>query len=441
MRAVKLLPIVLFLFAQAAWAATPVAGAQPIFSRSDPAPPELDFGHESPPWSDVADLQVISPETNLERWVTQANAGRARAATIAGRYWLERIPQDPQNCAKAIEWLQKADTLGSNEAAGWLGHVYRRFDCPQRDLKIAVQWLRKAVPLMTFGAAGDLRDIYAQEGTPEYDAQQAYVYARVAAPEAGVTGSAPEAQASEAALGDKLPAGQRKSATDAAAKLLADIDRRRLALRAAPGEEKLKPQASGSGWAVSLVAYDDLRECAANTAGNCKGVRRMAYFDAVNRGEEYLRCKLALDHRDFGTGKPATHTRETLLPPKSTRRIIVGRVGETGGDDLRVQCAPVAGLAADVSAGRCKATATGVPAVSDFYPAASRARGDEGRVLLYAFLDQKDGHAAIVELMGSSGFPDLDQAGVKMGSYMAFHTDCERGYLPFAVAFRLKEGN
>jgi hypothetical protein len=49
--------------------------------------------------------------------------------------------------------------------------------------------------------------------------------------------------------------------------------------------------------------------------------------------------------------------------------------------------------------------------------------------------------AAIVELMGSSGFPDLDQAGVKMGSYMAFHTDCERGYLPFAVAFRLKEGN
>jgi TonB family protein len=423
-------------------AATPVAGPQPIFSRSDQPPGELDPGHESLPWADVADLQPGDAEANLERWTAQANAGRARAATIVGRYWLERIPQDPQNCAKAIDWLQKADKLGSNEAAGWLGHAYRRFDCPQRDLKIAAGWLRKAVPLMTYGAAGDLHDIHAAEGTPEYDAVLAYTYARVAAPEVELTQAASELQTRQASLLEKLDAAQRKSATETAEKLLADLDRRRLAMRAAPREERLKASASGSGWAVGLVAFDDLRECAANTTGNCRGVRRLAYFDTQNRGAEYLRCKLTLEHREFATGKPATLTRETLLPPQSTRRLVAGRVGEvTGARDLRVECAPIAGLAADVAAGKCKAVTTGVPSVADFYPPGSRRRSEEGRVLLYVWLDKKEGQPAIVELMGSSGFPELDQAGVKMGTYMAFRSDCDYGYLPFAVAFRLQDVN
>jgi hypothetical protein len=441
MRAVKTLAVVFLLLAQLAWAAEPASGPPPIFSRSDPPPGAFDPGHLSPPWPDAADMQEATAESNLERWALQANAGRARAALITGRYWLEQVPRDPQNCAKAIEWLQKADKLGSNEAAGWLGHVYRRFDCPQRNLATAATWLRKAVPLMTFGAAGDLRDLYSQADAPEHDAQQAYVYARVAKPEAEVTGDTTSAQSTEAALGDKLGASQRKSATEEADKLLAAIDRRRAALTTAPREEKLKSQASGAGWNVGVVAFDDLRECAANTADNCKGVRRLAYFDAANRGDEYLRCKFSLDHREFGTGKLATLERETLLPPKSTRKLVAGRVGEVGGNaDLRVACAPVAGLAADVTAGKCKANATGVPSAADFYPPASRARGEEGRVLLAVFIARKDGHADIVELMGSSGFPDLDAAGVRMGSYMAFHTDCERGYMPIAVSFRLAEG-
>ena len=103
-----------------AWAAEPASGPPPIFSRSDPPPGAFDPGHLSPPWPDAADMQQDTAESNLERWVLQANAGRARAALITGRYWLEQIPRDPQNCDKAIEWLQKADKLGSNEAAGWL---------------------------------------------------------------------------------------------------------------------------------------------------------------------------------------------------------------------------------------------------------------------------------------------------------------------------------
>jgi TonB family protein len=434
--------LLLLILNSATWAATPVSGNQAPFSRSDQVPGAVDPGNETLPWPDTADLQSGTAEANLERWTAQANAGRARAATIIGRFWLERIPENQENCAKAIEWLQKADKLGSNEAPGWLGHVYRRFDCPQRNLATAAEWLRKAVPLRTYGAAGDLLDIYGAEGTPEYDVTQAYLYSRVATPEVALTPAATELQERQAALLGKLDEAQRKSAGEAADKLLADIDRRRLAMSAAPSEEKLKASASGSGWNVGLVAFDDLRECAANTTRNCRGVRRLAYLDAQNKSAEYQRCNFTLDHREFATGNLATLTRETLLPPKSTRRLIMGRVGEVANSrDLRGECKPIPGLAANVAAGKCKAVTTGVPSVADFYPPGSRRRNEEGRVLLYVWMDKQEGQPAIVELMGSSGYPELDQAGVKMGSYMAFRSECDYGWLPFAVGFRLQDVN
>jgi TonB family protein len=185
-----------------------------------------------------------------------------------------------------------------------------------------------------------------------------------------------------------------------------------------------------------------LRECAANTANNCRGVRRLAYLDAENKTAEFLRCKYTLDHREFATGKLATLTRETLLPPQAKRRLAIGRVGEVANSgDLRAECAPIQGLAANVAAGKCKAVTTGVPSVADFYPPGSRRRNEEGRVLLYVWMDKKEGQPAIVELMGSSGYPELDQAGVRMGTYMAFRSDCDYGWLPFAVGFRLKDVN
>jgi TonB family protein len=243
-----------------------------------------------------------------------------------------------------------------------------------------------------------------------------------------------------AALEQGLDARQKKSATDLADKLLADIRTRRAVMTAAPREEKLKPSASGGGWSVGLLAFDELRECAANTAGNCKGVRRTVYFDAANTGAEYLRCKLALDHRDFAVGTQAKSERETLLPPRSSRRLYAGRAGEiSGSQDLRVSCTPVTGLAANVAAGKCRVTTVGVPSISDFYPPGARRRNEEGRVLVNVWMDRKEGNPALVELKETSGFRELDAAGVKMGSYMAFKGDCDQGYASVAIAFRLAD--
>jgi TonB family protein len=426
------------------FASGPLAADQPIFTASDPVPGAVDPGYEALPWPDAADTQSSEGTSPLDRWTKQAEAGRARAAAIVGRYWLERVSQEPEknqeNCAKAIEWYTKAEKLGSNEAAGWLGHLYRRFDCPQRNVKVAIEWLRKAVPLMSYGAASDLSAIYSAADAPEHDAMLAYAYARVAAASGEFPADDAEAQGRVATLEQGLDARQKKSAAELADKLLAGLQQRRAAMTAAPREEKLKPAAAGSGWTVGLVAFDELRECAANTAGNCKGVRRNAYYDAANTGAEYLRCKLALDHRDFALGTKVTNEREFLVPPRATRRMFGGRIGEVAGSqDLRVSCTPLAGLAANVAAGKCRVTTTGVPSVADFYPPASKRRNEQGRVVLNVWMDKKEGNPAIVELKESSGFPDLDRAGVLMGTYMAFRGECEQGYTTVAVSFRLQD--
>lgn len=433
------LPLLLLFATGLAQPADQAAPDRAIFAHSDLLPGAVDPGYESLPWPDDADVQSGPNEVPLERWTTQAEAGRARAAAIVGRYWLEHIAESPENCAKAIDWYTRADKLGSNEAPGWLGHLYRRLDCPQRNLKTAIGWLRKAVPLATYGAAADLFAIFGDTTTPEADAALAVAYGRVAA--AGNEFPAgDDSQTRLAALEQGLDARQKRSASELADKLLADIARRRAAMTAAPGEERLKVGASGAGWKVNLIAYDELRECAANTVGNCRGVRHTVYFEAANETSEYLRCKLALDHRVFAIGTVNTNQRETLLPPHFSRRVFAGRAGEISGpQDLRVSCAPVAGLAANVAAGKCRFTTTGVPSVADFYPPGAKRRNEEGRVVLNFWMDQREGHPSLVELRESSGFPELDMAGVKMGSYMAFKGDCDQGYTSVAIAFRLAD--
>ncbi|HUQ11611.1 MAG TPA: TonB family protein [Steroidobacteraceae bacterium] len=430
-----LLPSLLLVFTSLALAAD-----QTIFATSDESPGAVDPGFQALPWADDADLQSPAEGTPLDRWTKQADAGRAKAAAILGRVWLERVAENPENCAKAIEWFTKADKLGSNEAPAWLGHLYRRFDCPQRDVKVAIDWLRKAVPLVSFGAAADLTNIYSDASAPEKDPLLAYAYARVAAESHEFADDDPATPGRVAALEQALDAGQERTATDLAYKLLADVSRRRALLTAAPREEKLKAATSGKGWTVSLVAFDELRECAANTAANCRGVRRSAYFDAVNKGAEYLRCNFELDHRDFALGTKITNARETLLPPKATRRLFAGRIGEVADSkDLRVTCTPLAGLAANIAAGKCKLTTTGVPSVADFYPPGAKRRNEQGRVVVNVWMDKKEGQPAVVELKQSSGFPELDVAGVKMGTYMAFKGDCDQGYTSVAIAFKLED--
>ncbi|XAH24037.1 energy transducer TonB [Xylophilus sp. GW821-FHT01B05] len=86
---------------------------------------------------------------------------------------------------------------------------------------------------------------------------------------------------------------------------------------------------------------------------------------------------------------------------------------------------PAGPAAAQASAQRHFDPVTGIESVAPFYPAESRRRGEQGRVLMRVQVGP-GGQAAQVELLQSSGFPLLDAAAI----------DCVRQwrFLPTAAA-------
>src|SRR5262245_31045392 len=74
------------------------------FARSDDPPPaELPSRNR---WPDRDDYSAWLDDADLERWVTQAKAGRAQAAINAGDYWQLRSSLARGNCAKALDWYR-----------------------------------------------------------------------------------------------------------------------------------------------------------------------------------------------------------------------------------------------------------------------------------------------------------------------------------------------
>src|SRR5512144_1628115 len=111
------------LLAAAAPSAWPQAasksGPLAYFARSD-APPPAERPRRDGEWPDRDDYSAFLDDADLDRWTTQANAGRAQAAINAGDHLMFRNTPARRACADAIGWYRKAEELGSEFAAGRL---------------------------------------------------------------------------------------------------------------------------------------------------------------------------------------------------------------------------------------------------------------------------------------------------------------------------------
>src|SRR5690606_2979964 len=235
------------------------------FARSDDPPPVQPPSWDR--WLDRADYAPWWDDENLERWVMQANLGRAQAAINAGDHLAIRMSQARRNCAKAIDWYRRAEELGSDLAAGRLGAVYADDNCPKRDLGVAIEWWRKAVDLGNFDAARLLSRRLSEPGGRHYDPVLALAYAEVAAANPERWHGVDEPPVDPAALAAGLTAAQ-----IAGAREIADTAREAMRARAAgfsPGllEETLLARDLAES-TVRIVAIDDLYECARNLIGN-----------------------------------------------------------------------------------------------------------------------------------------------------------------------------
>ena len=102
--------------------------------------------------------------------------------------------------------------------------------------------------------------------------------------------------------------------------------------------DRFKPQApqefarggqnakSSKGWGFAASTVDYHHECAWNLVANCRGTQRLAFVDVSNNEPDFMGCKAELRAKDFVTQTADSLSREVLIGPKVTRRLIFGDV-------------------------------------------------------------------------------------------------------------------
>ena len=245
------------------------------------------------------------------------------------------------------------------------------------------------------------------------------------------------------AIEQNVPAADRKRAEAEASKVVAAMLKRRERFKPVQSQEFARggrDAKASKGYGFVAYTNDYHHECAWNLVGDCRGAQRLAFVDVSNNEQEFMSCKAELRSKDFVTGEPAVLTREVLIGPKVTRRLILGDVyvqPDKGG--MKVDCRAIPKLAENVAAGKCRARLKTQIDAQQFYPADARQRGIEGSVVVRYFVPPGSDEVVDAEIAQSSGHPSLDAAALDTISSGKFANECDYGLSSIRISFKLQE--
>jgi len=385
----------------------------------------------------------------VTRWLDELKAGRARAGALVGSQQ-SYLALTASDCAAARDALTRADELGSDQAPWQLAQLGENRSCGEPDLAAMERWLKKAVTLDYLPAAQKLIQLYSPTGS-KTDAVQQYVYARVAGGyweavygKQGNPGSRAGFDAATLQEMEKtLSAADRKRAEAEATQILTQMLKRHDRFTPAHPQEFSrggKAAKASSGWGFVSSTLDYYHECAWNLANNCRGAQRLAYVDIINNDQNFMSCKAELKTRDFVTGKVASLSREILMGPSATRRLVVGDVYEQPDKSaMTVSCTAVPKLVENAAAGRCRARLEGSIDAQQFYPASARNAGIEGGAVVRYWVPPGSNVPVDAEIVSSSGYPALDDAAIDTIRSGKFAKDCDYGLSSIRIAFKLQD--
>jgi TonB family protein len=429
--------------------ATPAGAPTPQFSASDDIP-------ERPGYEDAFALyelklggEAMTAAEQTTRWLDELKAGRARAGALVGSH-LSYLALTASDCATARDALARADELGSDQASWQLAQLAENRSCGEPDIAVTERWLKKAVTLDYLTAAQRLIELNSPTGSRPDPVQQ-YVYARVAAGyweavygKEGNPGS--RAGFDVAALQEMekaLAPADRKRAEADATQILTQMLKRHDRFTPSHAQEFSrggKAAKGSSGWGFVAYTLDYHHECAWNLTGNCRGAQRLAYFDVINNNPDFMSCKGELKSKDFVTGKVGSLTREVLVGPKATRRLVVGDVyDQPDKSAMTVTCTAVPKLAENAAAGKCRARLEGTIDAQRFYPASAKNAGIEGDAVVRYWVPPGNNVPVDAEIVRSSGYPALDSAAIDTIASGKFTKDCDYGLSSIRIAFKLSD--
>jgi TonB family protein len=438
----------------AAQAPPPQAPAQtgaptPQFNSSDVVPENEGYDDAFALYEIKVGGHPLSEADQITRWQDELKAGRARAGTLVGSH-LAYLALTPADCEAARDTLTRADELGNDQASWKLAQLADNSSCGETDIAALERWLKKAVTLDYVVAAQRLIALYSPTGARP-DPVQKYVYARVAGGywqsvypnDTSATSRAGFDAGALQEMEKELSAADRKLAESEATQVLTQMLKR---------HERFKPQppqqfASGGqnaksskGWGFAGWTVDYHHECAWNLVANCRGAQRLAFVDVSNNEQEFMACKADLRARDFVTSTVDVLSREVLIGPKVTRRMILGDVYQAQDKGaLSVNCKVIPKLAENAAAGKCRAKLDGTIDAQQFYPASAKRQGIEGDAVVRYWIATGSGAPADAEIVRSSGYPALDAAAIDTIGSGHFKSECDYGLGSIRIAFKLQD--
>jgi TonB family protein len=429
--------------------ATPAGAPTPQFTASDEIPDRPGYDDAFALYELKLGGEALSPADQVTRWHDELKAGRARAGALVGaqQTYLALTASD---CAVARDALTRADELGSDQASWQLAQLAENRSCGETDVAALERWLKKAVTLDYLAAVQRLIELYSPTGL-KTDPVQRYVYARVAGGyweavngKEGNPGS--RAGFDMAALQEMektLSAADRKRAETEATQVLTQMLKRHDRFTPARPQEFSrggKAAKASSGWGYVAYIVDYHHECAWNLAGNCRGAQRLSFLDIVNNDKDFMSCKAELKSKDFVTAKVVSLSREVLIGPKATRRLVLGDVyDQPDKASMSVVCTAVSKLAENAAAGRCRARLEGTIDAQQYYPASAKNAGIEGDAVVRFWVPPGSNVPVDAEIVRSSGYPALDDAAINTISSGKFTKDCDYGISSIRIAFKLQD--
>jgi TonB family protein len=133
-------------------------------------------------------------------------------------------------------------------------------------------------------------------------------------------------------------------------------------------------------------------------------------------------------------------SREVLVGPKVTRRLILGDVSEVPEKAaMAVSCKVVPKLAENAAAGKCRARLQGTIDAQQFYPASAKRQGIEGDAVVRYWVPPGSDAPVDAEIARSSGHPALDAAAIDTIRSGKFSRDCDYGLGSIRIAFKLQD--
>lgn len=427
----------------------PTAATTPQFNASDEVPASAGYEDAFSLLEVKLGGKPMTDDEQIARWQAELKAGRARAGSLVGSH-LAYLALTASDCATARAALVRADELGHDRAARSLADLATNASCGEIDYAAVELWLKKAVTLDHLAAAQRLIALNSPQGKRP-DAFQQYVYARVAAGyweaaypnEPKPTDAMGFDVAAVQAIEKTLTAADVKRAEAEATKIVTVMLKRHERFKPAPSQEFARGgQAAKASKGSGFVAYtnDYHHECAWNLTANCRGAQRLAYVDVSNNEPDFMSCKVELRAKDFVTAQPDVLSREVLIGPKVTRRLILGDVYEQPDKSaVTLTCKTVAKLAENALAGKCRARIKGTIDAQQFYPPSARAQGIEGSAVVRYFVPAGRDEPVDAEIAQSSGFPALDAAAIDTIRSGKFSSDCDYGLGSIRIAFKLQD--